>query len=285
MGPVPPSRVRDIERNLRTPNVARICDHLLGGASSFEPDREEAGRLLEICPELGHVAQQNRGFLTTAATWAVSQGIRQFVDLGAGYSLPRRTGAAEVLQEIHEAAQAVSPAARCVYVDSDPVVLSHSKALRAHVRRGEDLEPAEGVTVAEADLREPGKVLANPEVLAVIDPAEPVCLVFGLVLGLMPAARAREVVAGYADLIAPGSCVVISCARVDDDVMWKGLRAACTATTPRNHTPRQMAGFLAGLELLPPGLAAAQRWRGGWGDTLPMPPGSVYVLAAVARKP
>ena len=247
-------------------------------------DREEAGRLLEACPGLGRTARQNRGFLAMAAAWAANRGIRQFIDLGAGLPLWRGTGGVEGLQEIHEAAREVSPDARCVYVDRDPVVISHSRALRAHVERGEHLEPAEGVAVVEADLRA-GEVLGNPEVLAVIDPAEPVCLVLTLVLGLMPAARAREVVAGYADLVAPGSYLVISCARVDDDVMWKALRAACTAAAPRNHTRRQIAGFLVGLELVPPGLVEARRWRGGWHDMPVTPPGPAYVLAGVARKP
>jgi hypothetical protein len=112
-----------------------------------------------------------------------------------------------------------------------------------------------------------------------------VCVILGLVLNLLPARQAREVVAGYADLIAPGSLMAVSCARFDDDAVWKQVRAACTAAVPRNHTRGQIAGFLAGLEPVPPGLAAAQGGRGGWSDTLPMPPGSVYVLAAVARKP
>src|SRR2546430_16600988 len=122
-------------------------------------------------------------------------------------------GTAEVLPEVHEAAQAVNPAARVAYVDNDPVACLHSRMFRAHVRRGDDLEPVEGVAVAEADLRGPGELLLNPEVLTVINMAEPVCLVFGLALGLMPARQAREVVAGYADLVAPGSYVVVSCGR------------------------------------------------------------------------
>jgi hypothetical protein len=188
------------------------------------------------------------------------------------------------LPELHETARVVNPAARCVYVDSDPMVLTHSRAMRARVRRGDDFEPAEGVAVAEADLREPGKVLANPEVLAVIDPAEPACVILGLVLGLMPARQAREVVTAYADLIAPGSYVVISCVRCDDEALWKQLSEAYTSADVYNHAPGEVESFLEGLELVPPGFVAAQSWRGGWHDVPAAAPGPVYVLGAVARK-
>jgi len=140
------------------------------------------------------------------------------------------------------------------------------------------------VQAVTADLTDPAAVLGHQDVKAVIDPAEPVCLILGLVLNLMSAARAREIVTGYTRLIAAGSYVVISCARVDDEVMWKGLRTACTAAALRNHTRRQIAGFLAGLELIPPGLVVGQGWRGGWRDVRVTPPGPAYALAGVARK-
>lgn len=270
--------------DLTRPSAPRVYNVLVGGYGNFAPDREEARRLLKICPELGDMARRNRGFLTTATAWAAGHGTGQFIDLGAGMPLTLGKG----LQEIREAAQAVNPAARCVYVDRDPIACSHSAALRANVWRDGDLEnpePVEGVAVLEADLTDPSAVLKDPALTAVIDLAEPVCAILGLVLHLLPARQAREVVTGYADLIAPGSLLVISCPRFDDEVLWKELRAACTTASPRNHTRRAITGFLAGLELVPPGLVAAQGWRGGWGDTLPTPPGGAYVLAGVARKP
>jgi hypothetical protein len=135
-----------------------------------------------------------------------------------------------------------------------------------------------------ADLTDPAAVLARPDVRAVIDPAEPACIVLGLALSLMPARRAREVVAGYADLLAPGSCVVISCGRCEDEALWKQLREAYTATHLYNHEVGEVEGFLTGLELVPPGIAAAPSWRGGWHDVPAAVPGPVYVLAGVARK-
>ena len=114
-----------------------------------------------------------------------------------------------------------------------------------------------------------------------IDPAEPVCVVLGLALSLMPA---RQAVAGYADLIAPGSYVVISCARSDDEELRKQFSEACTAADSYNHSPDEVKGFLVGLELVPPGLVAAPNWPGGWHDVPVTPPGPAYVLAGVAKK-
>jgi len=194
------------------PNVARVYDCLLGGYESFPADREQAADLLRICPSLGMAALENRYFLARAVTWAVGQGLTQFVDLGAGAPLIKtRTG---VIEDIHVTAQAADAAARVAYVDNDPIVVSHSSVFRA---------PAKGVAVADADLTHPAAVLAPPDVRAVINPAEPACLVFGLVLSLLPVLQAREVVAGYADLVAPGSYVVISYGLCDDEALWKQL--------------------------------------------------------------
>jgi hypothetical protein len=265
------------------PSVARVYDVLAGGYDNFAADRDEAARLLEACPGLPALVRENRAFLGRAVTWTSRQGIDQFIDLGSGFPVAAEFRRKENLRDnrpdadIHASAQAVNPDARVTYVDADPEVTDHADAVLA-------LSGVHDVAAVRADLRDPGTVLADQGLRKLIEPAEPVCLILGLVLNLMSARRAREVVAGYADLVAPGSYVVISCARFDDDVMWKGLRAACTAAAPRNHTRRQIAGFLAGLEPVPPGLVSAQGWRGGWGDTLPVPPGSTYVLAGVARK-
>ena len=127
-------------------------------------------------------------------------------------------------------------------------------------------------------------MLADPALLEVIDLAEPVALIFGLVLNLLSAQQAREVIAGYSGLVAPGSFVVISCGRCDDKELWDELSSAYTAAPVCNHAPGDVEGFLAGLEFVPPGLTAAQNWRGGWHDAPAAPPGPVYVLSGVARK-
>jgi hypothetical protein len=149
------------------------------------------------------------------------------------------------------------PDARIAYVDNDPMAARHTGALLA--------VPA-GIAAVRADLSGPAAFLAEPGLREVIDPAGPVCLILGLVLHFMPADRAREVAAGYAAAIAPGSCVVISVGRNDDRKLWERVRSAYAAATLHNHTREQAAGFFDGLELVPPGLAVAQGWRGDWHD-------------------
>jgi S-adenosyl methyltransferase len=163
------------------PNVARVHDALIGGRDNFAADRVLAGRLLEICPDLGSAARENRAFTAGAAGWAARQGVRQFADLGCGLPAHPSAGAA---------ARAVVPSVRLVYVDHDPVVTAHVRAL---------LVTGDGDAVVGADLTDHASVLAAPAFRAVIDMAEPVCIVFGLVLGLLPARQAREVVAAYTD--------------------------------------------------------------------------------------
>jgi len=253
--------------------VARVYDYLLGGFESFGADRRQAARLLGICPSLSIVALENRYFLARAVTWAARQGVTQFVDLGAGMPVYKaRTG---VLEDVHVTAQTVSPSARVAYVDNDPAVLARSRAFRARTR---------GVAVTAGDLADPDAVLADPRLRSVIDLAQPACFIFGLTLGFVPAELAGDVVAGYAGRAAPGSLVVISCGRCDDEALWSQLEDACTAAPVYNHSPADIKGFLADLELVPPGLVAAQNWRAGRADVPSTAPESFHVLAGIARR-
>jgi S-adenosyl methyltransferase len=224
-----------------------------------------------------------REFLARAVTWTATHGITQFIDLGCGIPAAAEYRRVNNLRNIrrdagtHAIARAVNPAATVAYVDHDRIVTSEAPFL---------LEPAgPGIAVVAADLRDPETVLEDKGLREVIDLSAPVCLVLGLVLGLLPATQAREVIAGYADLVAPGSLFVLSCGRVDDAALWKQLRETYTAAPARNHARRTIAGFLGGLELVPPGLVPVQNWRGGWQDVPVAPPGPACVLGAVARKP
>jgi hypothetical protein len=127
------------------PNMARVYNYLLGGKDHYAADRSQARRLLAIYPPLAAMARENRAFLGRAITWAAQQGIAQFLDLGAG--LPARPNA-------HQVARTVTPAAAVAYIDHDPVVLAHARAL---------LATSSGVGAAGADLRDPPAVLAAPE--------------------------------------------------------------------------------------------------------------------------
>jgi O-methyltransferase involved in polyketide biosynthesis len=248
-----------------TPNIARVYDYWLGGKDHFRADRAEAGRLLRLYPPLAAMARENRAFLARAVTWAAGQGIGQFLDLGAG--LP-------TAQNTHQVARAVNPAARVAYVDTDPVVLAHARAL---------LATGDGVTAVAADLRDPAAVLADPGLRAVIDPAEPAAVLLGAVLHFLDADAARQVTAGYAQAMTPGSCLIISVARYDDETLAKQLAAEYTAGQFVNHTPADIASFFAGLDMTGPGLAEAQTWR-PWMSAPVLRRRTGHVLAGIARR-
>ena len=248
------------------PNTARVYNYWLGGKDHFPADRAEAACLLEIYPPLRDLVRENRAFMIRAVSWAARQGIGQFIDLGAG--LPASPA-------VHQAARAVLPAARVAYVDTDPVVLSHARAL---------LTIDDGVTAAAADLRDPEAVLAHPELRAVIDLREPVCLILAAVLHFLGADAARAVTAEYARLVAPGSCAVISVACYDDHALGKQLAAEYSAATWHNHSRADVESFFAGLEMVGPGVAEAGTWR-PWQPEPVLRRREGHVLAGVARKP
>ena len=246
-----------------TPNTARVYSRLLGGKDHFAPDRAEADVLLGIYPPLAEMVQENRAFLAEAVTFAAGQGIGQFLDLGAG--LPAAPA-------IHQIAQEVLPGARVAYVDNDPVVLAHARALLA----------APGVVAVAADLRDPAAVLADPDLRAALDPAEPTCVILGAVLHFLDADTARDVTAGYARLVAPGSCLTISCASFDDETLAKRLAAEYTAGPFINHTREDVQSFFAGLDMVGPGVTEAQTWR-AWMTEPVLCHREGHVLAGVAR--
>jgi O-methyltransferase involved in polyketide biosynthesis len=254
-----------------TPNVARMYDYYLGGKDNFSADREAAERIMKIMPHAAEWVRSNRGFLVRAVRSLAETGVRQFIDLGTG--LPTQ-------DSVHQVAGRVSPDARVVYVDVDPVVVSHGRAL---------LAADDQSTVIQADLRHPDKILEHPETRALIDFDRPVGILLVAVLQFIPGDReAREVVARLRAAAAPGSFLVISHVTADDvapDVASEGRRIYSTTSlgsiTPRS--PAQVASLFEGTELLEPGLVGVDHWRAGR-----PPPGAplpLGFLGGVARTP
>ncbi len=139
------------------PSPARLYDYYLGGTSNFDVDRTAADRLRLVMPELSDMAWANRGFHQRAARWIARRGVRQFIDIGSG--LPTAGNTHQVLVE-------VAPAARVVYVDIDPMVAAQAGGLLTDQR---------STRLITADLRDPGTLLAHPDLRALIDFAEPAC--------------------------------------------------------------------------------------------------------------
>src|SRR6266700_4784671 len=202
------------------PNVARVYDYWLGGKDNFAADRQLAESMLAIFPGLRELVRANRQFITRAVSWVAGQGIDQFIDAGAGLPTTPAT---------HQSAQAVSPRAKVAYVDNDPVVINHAKALLA----GRDGQ----VSVVRADLRDPAAVL---EGCTDLDASQPLCLILAAVLHLMDAESARRVAGAYASRLPRGSYVIITLARYDDPVLGDQIVRAYSAASFFNHSPQEI---------------------------------------------
>jgi len=249
-----------------TPSIARVYDYLLDGKDNFAVDREVAEKLLAVAPIAALVMRENRQFLARATTWAAEQGITQFVDLGCGMPTTPNT---------HQSARAVNQKAQVAYVDTDAVVLSHLRALAA--------QGNPGVTVIDGDVRERDAIVNM--VIAGIDLSQPVCLLMGALLHFFAADEARDLVAGYAAVLEPGSYVVLSVGRADGDAEAKGFGTYSSAGAAKayNHSVAEFAGFFGSLTLVPPGIVDARAWPPDGERSAPLPPRPGQSLVGVAR--
>jgi hypothetical protein len=256
------------------PSVARIYDYLLGGKDNYAVDRAAAARFIELVPEVPRIARANRQFLARSVRFLAQAGVRQFIDLGAG--LPTSPN-------VHEAAREIIPDARVVYVDHDPVVLTHGNAL---------LATDDGVTVIRADMREPAEVLGHPEVARMIDFSQPVGVLILAVLHFVGDDEGpAQIVAGYRDRVPAGSYLVISAGSSDDSEgaevdaeanarLEELYRSAGTPIVGR--TKEQVMEFFAGCELVEPGLVQLAEWRPeNWAEARTT---RIHMLAGVGRK-
>ncbi|WP_250284428.1 MULTISPECIES: SAM-dependent methyltransferase [unclassified Frankia] len=255
--------------NPDVPHIARIYDYWLGGRNNYAADRKVAEEVLEAVPITSVSVLANRAFLGRAVHHlAAEAGIRQFLDIGTGLPSANNT---------HEIAQRAAPAARVVYVDNDPIVLVHAKALLTSSPQG-------ATTYLEADLRDPGTILTKAA--AILDFTKPVAL---MLIAILHCVRDEDdpygIVATLVDAIPAGSYLVFS--HPASDIISDGMRKASTRmntsmaekVTFRAH--EQVLRFFDGLELLAPGVVPTTRWRPEPGaDTTPMP-----VWAGLARKP
>lgn len=247
------------------PNIARVYDYWLGGKDNFAADRTLAQKMCEINPGIPAMIRDNRAFAVQAVTRAAESGIAQFLDLGAG--LPTRPS-------LDEAVRAVNPAARVAYIDNDPLVVSHASAL---------LASRPGITAASADFTDPDAVLAHPAVCQVIDPGQPMCVIMACTLHFLDAAAARAVTAAYMNQAAPTSWIAVSVVRIASDAMLATPTSTYTAGTFFNHDHYELAGWLAGWRVTPPGVTVARRWVSGIGG---IPSGAdSYILCAAAVNP
>ncbi|RJL36251.1 SAM-dependent methyltransferase [Bailinhaonella thermotolerans] len=250
-----------------------MYDYYLGGKDNFASDRAGAAKILEIAPNVPELARANRAFLGRAVRYLAAAGIRQFLDIGAG--LPTQ-------ENVHQVARRAAPDSRVVYVDNDPIVLVHARAL---------LQDDDRTGVVQGDMHEPEKILADPGVRALLDFSEPVAVLLLAVLHFVPDdAQARRIVEGFRAPLVPGSHLVISHATsgtMSEDDVREGAEVyrPVTAGSLDLRTPDRIEALFGGLELLPPGVVPLADWRPDPGDApQPVHPGAGAVCG-VARVP
>jgi O-methyltransferase involved in polyketide biosynthesis len=234
--------------NTDVPHSARIYDYLLGGKDHFEADRQVARRIVASTPSLPVSMRANRRFMTRAARWCAEQGIRQFLDVGAG--LP-------TAPNLHQVVQQVSPDARIVYVDNDPLILGHARALLAG-------PAAESVQYLDADLRDPDTIMSSPQVRA-FDLSRPVAVsVIAVLQHIMDDQQARHILTRLMRPLPSGSALALSIVTVDNDpesgpaaIAGYNRGGVPAVARTRDHAEQ----LFAGLRLQPPGLVPVHHWH------------------------
>jgi O-methyltransferase involved in polyketide biosynthesis len=259
------------------PTAAGMYDYYLGGSNNTAADRAAADQIIEKAPEIRDTAWANRGFLGRAVRWmAAEQGIRQFIDVGAGFPTQRCT---------HDVAHAVDPGIKVVYSDVDPRVVSHGLTLLAGVP---------GTAAVQADFRDPESLMSNPRIRELIDFSEPVGMLMLAVTHFIPDADDPwDLVRRHVEPLAPGSFLALSAGtsdRQDERKAERGSQVYAGSASPWTwRTAAEIRRFFDGLELMPPyeGAAPGLTYLGLWGCEDPNTAdtdGSRWGYAAVARK-
>jgi hypothetical protein len=229
------------------PQTARIWNYILGGKDNFASDREVGDQIIEGFPEFARDARMSRAFLVRAVRYLAGEaGIRQFLDIGTGLPTANNT---------HEVAQSVAPEARIVYVDNDPLVLVHARALLT--------SSPEGMTdYIDADMRDSDSILR--EAGNTLDLSQPVGLMLMGVLGHFESdEEARGIVDRIMDVLPSGSYFGMYDSCDTSEAVREAARIWNISANPKYHlrTPERIAAFFEGLELVEPGVVMTNSWR------------------------
>jgi hypothetical protein len=256
------------------PHPARIYDYLLGGKDNFAADRETATVALEAWPTVRTAARENRAFLGRAVRYLAEEaGITQFLDIGSG--LPS-------VGNVHEVAQDVLPSAHAVYVDNDPIVLAHARALLASKPEGK-------CAYIDADLRDPDYILRHRATRETLDFSKPIGLILCAVLHFMPDEdQPGPIVKKLVDALPAGSYLVASHSTAEyapENLYGAGKAYEEGGLRGALRTADEFADLVfSGLALVPPGVVLVSEWRPEPGTMLPSA-AEVGTNGAVARKP
>jgi SAM-dependent methyltransferase len=251
------------EFTVTEPSIPRVWDFLLGGKENFTADRDQAAKLLAVFPRAAELARESREFQRRAVTCVAGAGVRQFLDLGCGLPTSPAT---------HEVAQQVQPGSVVAYVDNDELVMSHARSLLAR---------APGVLAVAGDLARPEEILYDWRIRQVIDFHQPIAVVLAMTLHFFRATTARAITRQLAAGLPPGSYLIVSTGQLDGDIAGE-FTSQYDAGHLHHHTRHDLAAFLAGLDLIEPGITEARLWH----PAAPVPADTTRqgrIWAAVAR--
>jgi SAM-dependent methyltransferase len=252
-------------------NVARVYDYWLGGSHNFLADQDLGRAIAAVEPNVRAIARANRAFVGRAVRYLAAAGVRQFVDIGSG--IPTQGN-------VHEVAQQADPGARVAYVDTDPVVIAHSKAI---------LAGNENATIIDADLRDPEKILGHPAAERLIDFGQPVGLLIVAILHFIGDAEDPwRLVATLRDALAPGSYLVLSHATNESKPTVaqaaEKVYNSSVATHVQLRSQAEIRRFFDGFDLIDPGLVYIPLWRPDSSADVPSDPTQFWGLVGVGRK-
>jgi hypothetical protein len=249
---------------------ARVWNYLLGGKDNFAADRATGDLILTLFPGIAHVARVQRRFLARAVRYlAAEAGITQFLDIGTGLPTANNT---------HQVAQQLAPHSRIVYVDNDPLVLVHAEALLTSA-------PGGVTSYIEADVRDPDAIVRDAA--RTLDLSRPVAL---MMLGIMgqidDSDEPGSIVAWLLDALPRGSHLALSDGTDTNPELNQAIAAYNQNSASSYHlrSPGQIAGFFAGLDLVPPGVVTTSRWRPDVRDA-EEEPREIDAICGVGRKP
>ena len=248
---------------------ARVWNYLLGGKDNFAADRQVGDMVLQMFPGIAHIARVQRRFLSRAVRYLAGEaGIRQFLDIGTGLPTANNT---------HQLAQQIAPGSRIVYVDNDPLVLVHARALLTSA-------PGGMTSYIEADVRDTGEILG--EAARTLDFGQPVAL---MMLGIMgqidDADQPGSIVAWLLDALPPGSYLALSDGTDTSPALNQAINTYNQNSASSYHlrSQEEIARFFDGLTLVPPGVVTTSRWRPDLADAS-TEPREVDAICGVGRK-
>ncbi|WP_199041355.1 SAM-dependent methyltransferase [Glycomyces salinus] len=234
------------EVDTNVPSTARVYDALLGGTDNFEVDREAAEVFIRHVPQAQVCAHENRSALIRGVEYLVrAAGIDQLLDIGCGLPSGKNT---------HQAAQEINPDARVVYVDHDPMVVAHGRAM---------LEGNPGAVIVHGELRDPDAIMDDPAVRAGLDFDRPIALmVIGMIMQISDDERPNDILASLMDRLPSGSRLFITSWPDTGEPQQHALSRACIETLGNGwcRPVEELRKHFLGMELDPPGLEYIARW-------------------------